>query len=192
MLGHVLVVLKDALNTYLGAKSGRQADDPAEAAVVFPDGEKMEPLVFQLGAITALLISVEEENVLRAANPYVSVGPNGAPQRVNPDVRLNLFVLFVAHYKRYEDGLRYLSWVIQFFQSHRRFDHRTAPSLSEEIDHLSIELVTLPFSEQNEVWNALRTTYHPSILYKVKMVVFRDEDAPALPEIAEKDIAISP
>ena len=48
-----------------------------------------------------------------------------------------------------------------------------------------MELTTLPFAEQNEVWSALRTTYHPSVLYKVKMVVFKDEETVATPVIEE-------
>ena len=54
-----------------------------------------------------------------------------------------------------------------------------------------MELITLPFSEQNEIWNALRIHYLPSVLYKVKMIVFRDEDAMPLPETAEKTIRTS-
>jgi len=50
----------------------------------------------------------------------------------------------------------------------------------------------LPFSEQNEMWNALRTIYHPSVLYKVKMIVFRDIDAAVMPGIKEKDLRLSP
>lgn len=190
MIGHVLVVLKNELNAYLDAKSGRQPDESSEASVVFPDGEKMDPLAFQLGAITALLISVEEETILRPPNRYVAAGPNGAPQRVHPEVRLNLYVLFVAHHKKYEDSLRSLSWVIQYFQGHRLLNHQNTPALSEDVDHLVLELVTLPFSEQNEVWNALRTTYHPSVLYKIRMVVFRDEEAMAVPAIEEPDIQL--
>jgi hypothetical protein len=64
--------------------------------------------------------------------------------------------------------------------------------MSQRIEQLIMELITLPFSEQNEMWNALRTTYHPSVLYKVKLVVFRDKDAAPMPEIREKDLRISP
>lgn len=47
-----------------------------------------------------------------------------------------------------------------------------------------MELVTLPFAQQNEVWNALRTSYKPSVLYKVRMLVFQPEEPPlAAPNI---------
>ena len=63
---------------------------------------------------------------------------------------------------------------------------------SENIERLVIELVTLPFSQQNEIWSALRVAYHPSVLYKVKMVVFQDEDGATPPDIGETTIRISP
>ncbi|VAX26463.1 hypothetical protein MNBD_NITROSPIRAE01-2133 [hydrothermal vent metagenome] len=72
-------------------------------------------------------------------------------------------------------GLNTLSQIIQYLQKNRVLSHHNAPELSATIERLIMELTTLPFSEQNEIWNALRTTYHPSVLYKVKMVVMRDE-----------------
>ena len=191
MIGKVLIFLKDQLNAYLDVKSGREPDETAEELVVFVDGEKMDPIEFKLSAVSVLLISIEEEKILRSPNPYVTVDRNGTAQQVQPEIRLNLYVLFVARFKKYEEGLSYLSWVLKYFQSHRTFNQQNAPALSEEIDQLTMELVTLPFSEQNEVWNALRATYHPSILYKVKMVVFRDEEALATGRVLEKDISFN-
>jgi len=191
MIGKVLIFLKDQLNAYLDVKSGRAPDETAEELVAFVDGEKMDPIEFKLGAISVLMMSVEEERILRSSNPYVSIDRDGTSQQVQPEIRLNLYVLFVARFKKYEEGLSYLSWVIKYFQSHRTFTHHNAPALSEDIDHLTMELITLPFSEQNEVWNALRTTYHPSMMYKVKMVVFRDEEALAEGRILETELTIN-
>ena len=39
-----------------------------------------------------------------------------------------------------------------------------------------LELVTLPQGEQNEIWSALRVSYQPSALFRVRLVVFRDAD----------------
>jgi hypothetical protein len=101
-------------------------------------------------------------------------------------------VLFVARFTQYEEALRYLSLIIRYFQNHPVSNHHEAPELSENIEQLVMELITLPFSQQNEVWNALRVTYHPSVLYKVKMIVFQDEDAVRVPEIEETILRIEP
>jgi hypothetical protein len=146
---------------------------------------------FALGNVTALLINLEEENTLRSADPYVRVASDGIRQKVHPEIRINLYVLFVAHFKDYEQSLSYLSRIIQHFQCHRVFNHQNAPELSERIDQLVLELITLPFSEQNEIWGSLRTSYHPSVLYKVKMIVFRDEDAMSVSEVTEASLTVT-
>jgi hypothetical protein len=69
-------------------------------------------------------------------------------------------------------------------------DHHNTPELSENIEQLMIELITLPFSAQNEVWSALRVAYHPSLLYKIKMIVFQDEAGVGVAEITDRSVEI--
>jgi hypothetical protein len=182
MISKVLVLLKDRLNDYLSA--GRNPNESLEDQVVFMDGETMDPPTFKLGAISVLLINLEEENTTRPPDLYRRTAADGIQYGVQPEIRLNLYVLFVARYKLYEDALHSLSLIIQYFQSHRLLNHSDAPELI-------IELVTLPFSRQNEVWSALRVAYHPSVLYKVKMLVFQSEDMLSAPEIDKKVLRIS-
>ena len=104
MIGKILVFLKDQLNAYLEIKSGRKPDEAAEEMVVFVNGAKMDPITFTLEAVSALLINVEEENVLRSADPFTATDRNGASRKVQPEVRLNLYVLFVARFTKYEVG----------------------------------------------------------------------------------------
>lgn len=192
MINETLVFLADQLNEYLSAGSSDGTTQALEKKVVFLDGETTDPVSFKLGAVTALMINLEEETTLRAADRYRRDLPDGAVVKVQPDVRLNLYVLFVARFKLYEQSLHYLSMVIRYFQSHRVLDHGSAPSLSDKIEKLLVELETLPFSEQSEVWSTLRTTYLPSVLYKVSMVVFRDEGAVEAPVVVETDLASVP
>lgn len=184
MIGETLVFLKNRLNDYLKPSGGQDGARPD--LVDFVHGENMDPLTFKIGTISVLLINMEEETTLRAPDPFRRISANGTHQNVQPAIRLNLYVLFVARYSQYEDALHALSLIIRYFQNHRLFTHPDAPELSENIERLTIELITLPFAQQNEVWGALRVTYHPSVLYKVKMVVFQDEDAVELPEVGEK------
>ena len=192
MIGEALIFLKHHLNERLTAQAGGAPSESLEDKVVFVDGERMDPITFKLGAITTLLINVEEEKVLRDADPYARVDASGAPLRTQPTLRLNLYVLFVARFKQYEHGLDYLGRIIQHFQSHKILDHQSAPALDDRIAKLIMELQTLAFSEQNEVWNALRTTYHPSVLYRVKLVAFSDPDAARVPVIRSGVAGVSP
>ena len=67
MIGDVLVFLKNHLNAFLKADSDGQGSEPSGDRVVFVDGDKMDPITFKLGAVSALLINIEEERVLRAS-----------------------------------------------------------------------------------------------------------------------------
>ena len=182
MIGDVLLLLRDRLNAFLRAAA--PVADVAEDPVQLIDGEQSDPIVFRLNALTVLLVNIEQEATLRSVDALVRTQPDGQLRQVLPEVRLNLYVLFAARFKAYEHGLNQLGMVIRFFQQHRAMDHDNTPGLNPLIDKLVLELVTLPISEQNEIWSALRVGYHPSVLFRVRMLAFRDADGTAVPKIS--------
>ncbi len=186
MIEEVLVFLKEQLNSHLETRSGWQPGDAPVDKVVFLDGADMEPMKFPMNAVSVIMIKLEEEKQLGPPDRFARTSPASQAERVQPEIRLNLHVLFVARFKLYEESLRYLSWIIAYFQGHRVFNPGTDHNLST--GKLVMEMVSLPFSEQNEVWNALRTTYLPSVLYRVKMIVFQDENAQPTVPITEIEI----
>jgi hypothetical protein len=188
MIGDALVFLRKHLDDHLRVELGVTPDDPTGDKVVFLDGDKMEPITFKLGAVSQLLINVEEERVLRQPDLHARVGQDGLPYRIQPDIRLILYILFVSRFKQYELGWEHLSQIIQHFQTNRVFEPENAPDLPAGIEKLVVELVTLDFAGQNEVWNALRTTYHPSILYRVKVIAMRDRKPEVLPQVGERNV----
>ncbi len=191
MLGDVLVFLRKRLDGYLSTRLGVLPGEPDQPRVVLPDGEKSDAAEFQLGAVTALLVNLELDKVQRQPDLFRQPQANGAVARVNPEIRLNLYILFVARFKQYEQGLSYLSLIIQYFQSHRVLDRSNAPELDSRISRLTVELMTLSFAEQGEIWNSLRSGYLPSLLYRVGMIVFQDEEAIGAPAITEESIITS-
>lgn len=182
MIGDVLLLLRDRLNAYL--RDATPASDSAEDPVQLIDGEQSDPIVFRLNALTVLLVNIEQEATQRTLDALVRTQPDGNLRQLLPEVRLNLYVLFAARFKAYEHGLNQLAMVIRFFQQHRAMDHDNTPGLNPLIDKLVLELVTLPISEQNEIWSALRVGYHPSVLFRVRMLVFRDADGAAVPKVS--------
>ncbi|PCK09215.1 MAG: hypothetical protein COA42_04985 [Alteromonadaceae bacterium] len=179
MIDSVLVHFRDSLNMHFKMLSGPSSDDSQEERAAFIDGDKVDPITFKSEAISVILINVEEEKTMRAADPYRRMSETGEMMQSMPDIRLNLYVLFVAKFKQYQSSLEYISSTVQYFQSRRVITRDMAPQLPENIEKLVVELVTLPFNEQNEIWNALRTTYHPSLLYRVKLIQYVDTDARA-------------
>lgn len=189
MINETLVFLKNSLNSHLSL--GATHHNPQEDQVVFMVGQNTDSLSFKLGAVSILLIKLEQENVLHAPNIYQRTLPDGTIKKVQPEIRLNLYVLFVAHYQQYEDSLRNLSAIIQYFQNHRVITEHDSPTLDENIEQLLIELITPSFSEQNEIWGSLRAPYHPSVLYKIKTLIFEDQAGAGLPTVEERDYRFS-
>ncbi len=196
MIDQAMDFLRTQLDQSLKEEAGVGADD-SEAErdlVVFVDGEKMEPLTFTLGAVSVLLVNIEQEKTMRRAEPHRSLkDPQGKaaagnlPLHISPEIRLELSVLFVAHFKQYATGLKTLSDIVRFFQKQPLFlrtdtDHTELPT---DIERLSIEPRSLPLNEQNEIWSALRVTYRPSLLYRIRMLVFKDRKPGETPQIEE-------
>ncbi|MDT7836297.1 DUF4255 domain-containing protein [Aquabacterium sp. OR-4] len=181
----MLVLLRDRLDAYLHAAAAAVGDDSPEDRAQLIDGDKADTVDFRLNAISILLINLEPETSVRAPDPWLRVGPDGRQQRVMPDLRLNLHVLFVARFKGYALGLNQLALVMRFFQGQPVFDRENTPALPAAIDKLVIELVNQPQHEQNNIWSALRVHYQPSVLYRVRMVVLSDPAALTPPRIEQ-------
>ena len=189
MIGDILCLLRDRLNAHLGTglpdAPPDALPDSAEERVQLIDGEKSDPIEFRLNAITVLLVNIEQETSQRSADPYLRAPGDSTLRKLQPEIRLNLYVLFVARFKVYEQGLNQLSQAIRFLLTHRALDRLNTPTLPPLIDKLVLELVTQPLGEQNEIWNALRISYQPSVLFRVRMVVFRDAEGAVVPQIGK-------
>ncbi|NRB42176.1 MAG: DUF4255 domain-containing protein [Pseudomonadales bacterium] len=189
MIGDIAYFLKDKLSTYLD--QGLDDTGATEEQVVFVGSDKTDAINFKLGSISMMLINVEEENTLREANPYIRRDSEGNAFHASSTIRLNLSILFVSRYKDYRQSLNRLSQVIQYFQSHRVFNQDDQSGLPVGVDRLILEMTTLPFAQQNEVWSSLRSAYLPSVLYKVGVLALVAEPKESIPLIKETAISIA-
>jgi Pvc16 N-terminal domain len=190
MIGDVLSLLRDQLDAFLRAAAPALDENPADARVQLPDGAKADPIEFRLNAITLLLVNIEQETGLRSADPYLRTAGEGGLRKLQPEIQINLRVLAVARFKVYEQGLNQLGQVIRFLQQHRALEPANTSGWPAHLDRLVLELVTLPQGEQNEIWSALRVSYQPSALFRVRMVVFRDADGAAVPQIVHTRVQV--
>jgi hypothetical protein len=129
------------------------------------------------------LINVEEEVIGKAQLPYLK-HPDQSYDLLNPELRVNLYMLISAvsdkgESERYQNCLRVLSYATGFFQFKNVFDTLNSPSLPAGFQKIIVELVTPTFEQQNHIWGGMGAKYMPSILYKIRLLVFR--------EILEKD-----
>lgn len=188
MIDEVMLCLKHRLNTHLSPLLAPFAPDGEPVA--FPD-TRDSVLHFPDNQITLLLVNLEEDTSLRAPDLHSTRDANGVTRRISPDLRINLYVLFVAYYADYTHALAAISHVIDHFQSHRILDRQNTPLLSERVERLHLEIVTLPFDAQNRLWRSLGQTYRPSVMYRVRLLVFRDQDSPGAGQIQETAAHIS-
>lgn len=167
MLDKVLTFLRDELNSYLKVKTGEE-DKLVIANVVDKTGNiKPEELGLSL-------INIEEERVNRSTEFYKD--NNGNLEKVNPEIRVNLYVLITANFdNNYDEALKFLGHVLTFFQGKQVFNHQNAPALDPAIEKLLVELQRMTFEQQNNLWGMFRAAYVPSVLYKVRVVPIFDE-----------------
>jgi hypothetical protein len=140
--------------------------------------------------LTLTLVNIDEERLLRNRNLYQET-EEGSFAKVNPEINLNLFCLITSNFgdkeTDYEESLKFLSLAATFFQSRFVFNHKTSPDLDDGIKQLIVELQSLSFEQQNNLWSAIGISYLPSLLYKIKMVTLRESEtlmeAPPITEV---------
>ena len=193
MIDFALDLLKTSLNGHLRtmARVSPDSTEFEQERVSFPKQSKGDSLEFPLNTISMVLVNVEQERTMRRGDPFARVSrntetsKNGESHQIQPDIPLSLFVLFVARFEEYRTSLEQLSRTIQYFQSTPVFG---SPSFDEGIGQLVMELHTLSLAEQHEIWSLLRQPYHPSALYRVRMVVFQDASASPSPQTNMMDL----
>lgn len=161
MIATTLETIAHKLEEFMGLKG-----DGIGSTIIISDLLDKEGKVraFEGNPIVMSLINIEEEkatNKVRQPNTY------------HP-MYLNLMVLFSCFYKEqggeYLDAIKNLSNVFGFFQSHPALTHQNAPELNTGLEKLTFEYVNQDIQTQNYTWSMFGGRYHPSALFKVRMV----------------------
>ena len=130
------------------------------------------------------LINIEEERHFKDQKTTV-LNENGIAEQMNPEIKLNLFILISANFQDtqdadpadYEEGLKQLSYVIAFFQSKNVFTPSNSPSMSEidsNLQKLVVELYSYSFEQLYNFWTVVGAKYLPSVLYRVRLIRFQE------------------
>lgn len=133
--------------------------------------------------IFVTLYSIEEEKVLKSHAAYF---PDAAhPNRIhlhNPEIRLNLWVLFTAQFKKedYESALRFISQLVTIFQGKYVFEETdfTTAEKAAGLEKIVLELHSPNFDQNNQIWQTMGSKMVPFAIYKVRIVVMLDKEAP--------------
>ena len=175
MLDLALQFLSDEVSGFLHVRTGSDAVKAKPVRLIDEAGK----YVVEDGAIGVHLVNLEEERAFRSQRPESTVVA-GQQVTLEPALKLNLHVLFAAHFKLYDQALKYLSHVLTFFQSHPVVTPEEYPALDTRIEKLTVELETLSYEQLNQIWAFLGGKHLPSVMYRVRMVTLQDEGQAAI------------
>ena len=172
MLEKPLQFIEASLNNYLRLRNrGTGHDTYLELTDIVDEQGKF---AVSQGTVGMSLINIEEERVNRAQQQEVIRADNGALGYANPEIRLQLHLLFVANFKDHDDSIKNISSVISFFQSNNVFTPAKHPDLHENIKKIIFELGSYGFEQLSYIWGVVGTNYRPSVLYKMRLVTIQE------------------
>lgn len=125
--------------------------------------------------LVVFLVNVEKENTAPNTSNFSNARNT---TKTYPPVCLNLYVMVAGNFSgsNYQEGLKFLSNAVSFFQRQPVFDHQITPDLDKRINKLTLDIENLNIQDLSSLWGMLSGKYQPSILYRVRMVTFDSGD----------------
>ena len=174
MINETLKFISDEVNSYLSLKLGINTDPRLILGNISRAMDNDTPGVNSLANRAILsLVNVEEDRVAKQQENYVKTD-SGITYK-NPPTYINLYILFAVNRTEYNDSLKWLAYIIQFFQYQNVFTPISHPALDEKIEKLIVDLYTLNFEQINHLWSTMGGKYIPSVLYKVRQITINED-----------------
>jgi hypothetical protein len=184
MLHTCLSFFTNELNEYLKLRTGTPDVDRVYLTNVSTEGGGV---VIPDKSLGVSLINIEEERVYKEQVTSKRTA-DGQVAYLNPEVKLNLYVLISANFQDkamagssddYVEGLKQLSFIISFFQARNVFTPENAPSMARfdpRLKKIVVELYSYSFEQLYNFWSVVGTKYLPSVLYKIRMITFQEDE----------------
>lgn len=177
MIHQSLQYVVDELNAYLQLRSPSLTPDRLVLESLFDADGNLNTSARD--KVVLSLVNVQQDPVYQPVETYEK-RPDGKAELVRPELKVNLFLLFVANLSGYSECLKALEQIISFFQAHHSFRYSAIPTLSDQPGRMVFDLYSMTFEQQNHLWGALGSKYRPSIMYKVSLVGIRDRQVEAI------------
>lgn len=183
MIDYTLEFLRGELESFLLTHIPMGETERVKVSnIVTQDGEDDNtPTQLSRNRILCSVVHMQEERIGREPGKSI-VSEDGKVKYREPDLRLNLYLLFAAHFEHYQTGMRNLSGVISFFQSHRVFDPRNYPHMNSALNRLIVDTHTFSMDQAFQFWQSLGGKFLPSMLYKVRLLTFQESILQSLAE----------
>lgn len=120
--------------------------------------------------IVVSLVNIEKDSV-PFQNPNISSTATRSLVS-NPPIYFNLYLMFASYFSgsNYQEGLKFISNTVSYFQGQSVFDRQNSPAMDRNIEKLVLDVKNLDMSDLSNLWSILSGRYLPSVLYKVRMV----------------------
>lgn len=127
--------------------------------------------------ITVSLFSIERETaggIVPTRNTQLQ-----ASTYRNPPLYVNLNIVFAAIYEdQYNDALSAISATLMFIQAHTCFKYKN--------ETYTLEIINPNLQELNNIWSIMGGQYYPSVLCKIRRLVFDLEEIKQVSHQIEK------
>ena len=123
--------------------------------------------------VVASVVHIQKDTMPHRSQQSSGASSNRSVVHAQP-VFFNVYVMFSAYFggSNYQEGLKFISSTIGYFQSQPIFDRSNSPGIPDGIDKLILDIENLSINDLSNLWGVLGGKYLPSILYRVRMVAF--------------------
>lgn len=169
MIYDTLKFLSEEVNKYLSLKMGVLAEPRLKIGnVSLALDNTLTGENSLAGKAVLSLVNVEEDKVAKQQENFVRKDSSAVYK--SPPLYLNIYVLFSINKPEYDDSLKWLGHIMQFFQHQQVFTPVTHPNLDPKIPRIVVDLFSLNFEQVNHLWSTLGGKYMPSVLYKIRQI----------------------
>lgn len=123
--------------------------------------------------IVVSLVNIEKDTV-PYQQPVAAVAGASSAISHSPPQFFNLYLMFASYFSgnNYQEGLKFISRTISYFQGQPVFNQQNSPGMDSAIDKLILDVENLNISDLSNLWGVLSGKYLPSVLYKIRMAVY--------------------
>lgn len=165
MIANALGFITDQLNEYLRRQVSTNKSIVKMSGLV---SSERNSSIHEDNELFISIVNLTEESNLANRPSFQRLNPNNV--RNEPPINVNAQILISTSLKenQYQEGLQWLSLVINFFHQHPLFSAQQF-NMPTGIDKIFLEIENLNIESMSQLWTALGTPYRPSILYKMRI-----------------------
>lgn len=139
---------------------------------------KLKALNTPLG-IYLSLVNISRETTIGQLEPFKKTG--ATIEIKSPPVYINIYVMVTAHFTDYSTALVHLGTALEFFQNKPYLDKYNilpAHSWPSKLENIVFDWHNLEIDKLNQLWGIHGGTYHPSFLFRVRLLKVLHQEAP--------------